>query len=347
MQFKCAAISANGTIYGSDTLKLYTIDSTNGTCTTIGTLTAPIYALAFSPNGTLYGAGFTLYTINLANAQETHVGTEIVFGSTAGPVTPSDIAFGSDGNLYMLGSDIPNGTSDPNYDQPATTKLYIVGTTTGLIGAIGSLPYAVGIAPIMTESTFPKPTILNDPVSQTVTVGDTAAFSVAASGIGLNYQWYFNNGIYFGTTNSTLSITNVATTNGGNYFVVVTNFGGSVTSSVAVLTVNVNANTNPPVVGSILASTGTSGNHPFAIVSLATDPLSVTKLSGNSSSVFFTSMSFSPDGQLFGAARAIISCQHQHLDGIHYWRYAYQRRPREFPFNRNGILAIRSFVRSF
>ena len=72
----------------------------------------------------------------------------------------------------------------------------------------------------------------------TVNLGGPASFSVTATGttVPLSYQWYGNGQPIAGATNSTLSVFPVPATN-VNYYVVVSNAGGSVTSSVAPLTV--------------------------------------------------------------------------------------------------------------
>lgn len=90
-------------------------------------------------------------------------------------------------------------------------------------------------------------TILNDdltlsitsqPQSQTVTLGGTASFTVATVGGGtLVYQWKFNGVDITRATNSTFTLSNVQPSNAGNYSVVVTNPGGSIRSSDAILTV--------------------------------------------------------------------------------------------------------------
>ena len=82
------------------------------------------------------------------------------------------------------------------------------------------------------------PTITSHPASATVTAGQTATFTVVASGAApLTYQWKQ------GTTNvginsATLSITNAQSANAGLYTCVVTNSAGTATSNVATLTVN-------------------------------------------------------------------------------------------------------------
>jgi polygalacturonase len=84
------------------------------------------------------------------------------------------------------------------------------------------------------------PGITTQPANQTITIGQNASFTVTATGTGpLSYQWYYNtNTLLAAATNATLTITNAQTTNDGGYSVLVTNSVGSITSSVATLTVN-------------------------------------------------------------------------------------------------------------
>jgi hypothetical protein len=81
------------------------------------------------------------------------------------------------------------------------------------------------------------PTLALQPVSQTNRVGGAASFAVDALGATpLNYQWYFSGGgVSAVSTNATLALSNVQTTQAGNYWVVATNHYGSVTSQVASL----------------------------------------------------------------------------------------------------------------
>jgi O-glycosyl hydrolase len=83
-----------------------------------------------------------------------------------------------------------------------------------------------------------EPDITFDPTNQTVLVGSTLSFSVAASGTApLAYQWLLNGTNLGGAVAETLSLTNVQPEQAGGYSVVVTNFAGAVTSVVATLTV--------------------------------------------------------------------------------------------------------------
>jgi hypothetical protein len=127
-----------------------------------------------------------------------------------------------------------------------------------------------------TPSSFPLPTptnsppgIATEPLSQSVSTGQTAMFSVAVTGTSpLYFQWrggphnssVFTNlvgggGQYSPVTNLTFNITNVTLDNAGDYDVVVTNAFGSMTSSVAVLTVRT---LNPNYEAAILADQPTS-----------------------------------------------------------------------------------------
>jgi hypothetical protein len=82
------------------------------------------------------------------------------------------------------------------------------------------------------------PTISSQPANQTVIVGGSTIFSATAAGsLPLSYQWQFDGTDVTGDTNSSLALNNVQTNNQGTYQVVVNNPYGSVTSSVATLTV--------------------------------------------------------------------------------------------------------------
>jgi PKD repeat protein len=89
----------------------------------------------------------------------------------------------------------------------------------------------------------PLPFIMTQPQSQFVTNGDQAGFGVGFSGIPpFYYQWQLNgsnltdDGNIFGSTNGALLLNTTSTNDGGSYTVIITDAYGSVTSSVAVLT---------------------------------------------------------------------------------------------------------------
>src|ERR1017187_2029687 len=128
---------------------------------------------------------------------------------------------------------------------------------------------------VATLTVYVLPGIQTQPANQTALLGQNASFSVVANGTSpYAYQWYFNStNTISGATNSTLNLTNVQTTTGGSYLVVVTNIAGSITSQVATLTVYV-----PPTITTQPQSVGTVGapgvSTTFFVVAGGTAPLS-------------------------------------------------------------------------
>lgn len=123
--------------------------------------------------------------------------------------------------------------------------------------------------------------INSQPQSQSVIVNSNALFTVGVTGVApFSYQWYFgstplsNGGSIGGATSSALSITGVQPGDQGNYSVVVTNSTGSVTSSVAVLTVTP-APVAPNITVDPVSQTVKAGtNVTFTVTATGTAPLS-------------------------------------------------------------------------
>jgi len=83
-------------------------------------------------------------------------------------------------------------------------------------------PGGVTISPPMKLTGLIPPKILTHPISQTVTNGTNAIFTVVAQGTGtINYQWLKDGSIIPGATNQTLHLKNVTIQDIGNYNVVV------------------------------------------------------------------------------------------------------------------------------
>jgi glucose/arabinose dehydrogenase len=83
------------------------------------------------------------------------------------------------------------------------------------------------------------PAITQHPANLTVAAGQTATFTVSASGsLPLGYQWQRNGTNISGATSSTLSFTAATGDNGAQYRSVVTNAFGTATSNSATLTVS-------------------------------------------------------------------------------------------------------------
>ncbi len=120
------------------------------------------------------------------------------------------------------------------------------------------------------------PSIVAQPANQSVTVGQTATFSVSASATPTpTYQWQKNGGAISGATLSSYTTpATVMADNASQFTVVVSNSAGTMTSNAATLTVTNNAVkptiTTQPVSQSVVAGqaaifiVGTSGTAPIA-----------------------------------------------------------------------------------
>ena len=110
------------------------------------------------------------------------------------------------------------------------------------------------------------PTIAQQPSNQSVAAGGTANFSLVVSGTSpFSYQWQKNSvnlsngGHDSGCTTGTLTITNADSTDAASYSCVVTNAYGSVTSSVATLTLAGSCTTPSLLNGSFEGPTNAPG----------------------------------------------------------------------------------------
>ncbi len=209
------------------------------------------YGLYFDQNGTP-----TLSQIGVSATQPTAAITDTSFHHLA--VTK----YGSTVMFYIDGVGYPAPAYNPDF--VFTTAAAIGGRADnldnsflGVIDEVSVYSRALSsneIAAIYTAGSAGKcqnngplaPVITLQPTNVTVVVSNTAVFAVGAQGTALSYRWSFNQTNLLGGTNAILTLPNVQATQAGNYSVVVSNPGGSVTSAVAVLTVLVPA---PPATG--------------------------------------------------------------------------------------------------
>ena len=106
------------------------------------------------------------------------------------------------------------------------------------------------------DVTVVPPLITAEPQDRTVICGESASFDVTAESANpLSYQWQFEGMPIPGATSTNLTLTNVTVAMGGGYSVEVMDQCGSVTSRVAILTVDVEA----PLITSSLVATGMQG----------------------------------------------------------------------------------------
>ena len=116
------------------------------------------------------------------------------------------------------------------------------------------------------------PSIITQPSNQIVLAGSNPIFTLTLFGTApFGYQWLYNSTPIAGATNSTLTIPDVMPSSAGNYQVIVTNTWGSVTSTVAMLSVL----TVPPTITNqpFSESVPTGGTASFAVGATGTPPL--------------------------------------------------------------------------
>ena len=83
------------------------------------------------------------------------------------------------------------------------------------------------------------PSIVVQPVNQSVAVGQDATFTFEATGsLPLTYQWYKNSTTIVGATTNTLNVLNASLSDNGNFYASVTNSGGSITTNTVLSSVS-------------------------------------------------------------------------------------------------------------
>ena len=191
------------------------------------------------------------YTCLVSNSAGSVTSSPAVVTVVSAPVIVSSppptqsVAIGSNVTLYVLAS----GSTTPNY-QWQFNGVSIFGATSSTlslnsVSAANSGTYTCIVSNIAgSVSTIPSvlsvlanaPAILSNPTSQSATLGSTIVFSVSAtSNASLTYQWNLNGVAIAGATSSSCIVKADSTSKAGNYTCVVTNSGGSVTTSPAVL----------------------------------------------------------------------------------------------------------------
>ena len=264
----------NGTAISGATLNTYTTPATastdSGSVFTVtvtnaaGTATSSPATLTVAASSTTVNPNAPLIITQPAN-QTVQVGQSATFAVTASGAAPFTYQW------YKGGVAITGATSS-SYTTPVTVigdngSVFTV-TVANTQGTVTSGPATLTVTPL----TPTPPAITKQPVSQTVIAGQTATFSVTASGTGpLTYQW-FRGGVAIGGAASS-SYTTPAATNadsGSTFTVMVTNAVGSVTSTPATLTVTTApVITSPPASQTVVAGQTAT----FSVTASGTGPL--------------------------------------------------------------------------
>jgi Abnormal spindle-like microcephaly-assoc'd, ASPM-SPD-2-Hydin/Immunoglobulin domain/Immunoglobulin I-set domain len=172
-----------------------------------------------------------------------------------------------------------SGATSASYTTPATAAtdngaLFSV-TVTGVAGNVSSNG--------ATLTVDVPPTITAQPGNQTVTAGQTATFSVTATGTGtLTYQWKKNGTAIGGATSAAFTTpATVVSESGSQYTVVVSNLAGNLSSNAAILTVSpagqLSASTTQLSYGNV--AVGSSSSQSLTLTNTGSGSISITNVS--------------------------------------------------------------------
>jgi uncharacterized repeat protein (TIGR03803 family) len=270
--------------------------TTNGVLTTLvsfnGTNGAnPYAALTLGNDGNFYGTTEgggssnvgTVFRLLIPPAitvqpqsQTNYAGTTMTFlvGATSlvSATSPSPISF----QWQKNSTNLVNGGNISGANTNALTITSIQDSDAASYSVIVSNSCGTVTSSNATLTVNDLPFIATQPLSQTIGVGSNVTFTATAYGAPpLVFQWYYSNSPVgsptAGTNVSSYTLANAQTNQSGNYSVQVTNGHGSVTSSNAVLTVQVfppSISTQPSgqraMIGSSVSFTvSVSGTAPF------------------------------------------------------------------------------------
>jgi len=231
----------------------------------------------------------TYVATDVCGNSATNTQTIIVEDTLAPLLTiPADVFVAAETNLcavtnLALGSALASDNCAVSVTNDAPLS-FALGTTRVVWTATDAVGHSVSLTQLVTvgDSTL---AITTQPQSQTNQPGGNVMFSITATGCAeLNYAWSFGTNLLAGATNATLTLTNLLAGQAGDYSVVVGNAGGSLTSVVAVLTLN-----QAPVAN--LDGAATVQNQPVVITSASLlandtdpdlDPLVISTVSATS-----------------------------------------------------------------
>ena len=244
-----------------------------------------------SSNTAYFKAGDYNQTLNTCNCSNdgAQVAFYVLTAFHSATVTnqPADVVGGAGGNAAFSVGAIGNGTLSYQWLMNGTNHL--AGATNAVLnltnlsaGNLGNYSVVVsdstpGFSSVTSSvvtlagSNFP-PAITSQPVSQSVIAGTTVTYSVEEAGTApLTNHWWFNTNTSLPwSTGSSITLTNVQSTNAGNYCVVVNNKYGAITSAFAALSISTPpAITDQPVSLRVVVGTnatfsvGVSGSPPL------------------------------------------------------------------------------------
>jgi hypothetical protein len=255
------AFGAGNTFWGkatSQNLRQVSFDPAAGSGTTVRSYADPTFPATVAPIGVTTDLNL-LGGINLATAGN---GNHFRLYDLAPTLTNGTPVLITSTNFATDNENTYSGTGAVDF---GGDRVYALSSNNGLL--------AMQIIPLLVN-TPPTITLQPQPATQSVTAGQSATFTVTATGSpSPNYQWCFNATSILGATASSYTRNNAQPADAGSYSVVVTNVAGSVTSSNAILIVNVPpAITTQPQPGTQSVTVGQSAS--FTVSATGTAPLS-------------------------------------------------------------------------
>jgi alpha-tubulin suppressor-like RCC1 family protein len=257
--YHCLALTSNGTLmaWGNNTYQQTNIPA--GLTNVVAISTGQYHSLAVKNDGTVIAWGQNTYKQTNVPTGLNHVvtvtggydhslaliedGPPVIFSQPASQTNYAGFTVNLTGiasglqplNIqWVLNGTNINGATNTSLAfnlQPNLAGVYSFVCS----NALGSVISSNALVGVITNA----PLLTLQPTNQTAIAGSNVTFSVAvgAGPIPNTFQWQFNGTNIDGATNLSLTLTNIQTTNQGNYAVTVNNGYGTTTSSNAYLSV--------------------------------------------------------------------------------------------------------------
>jgi hypothetical protein len=230
-------------------------------------------------------------------------GQSATFSVSAGGTAPLAYQWQKNGSAIA-------GANAATYSTPAASSADSGATFAVVVS--NSVGNVTSRAAVLTVTMAPvAPSITTQPANQSVQAGQSATFSVVATGTApLSYQWRRNGAAIAGATSATYHTPATSSAdNGAVYSVVVSNAAGSLTSGNATLTVTA-ASTAPSITTQPVSQSVQAGQSAtFSVVATGTAPLSYqwrrngTAIAGATSATYHTPATSSADN---GAVFSVV-----------------------------------------
>jgi uncharacterized delta-60 repeat protein len=175
--------------------------------------------------GRLYGDLYPPQFVVQPASRNTNVGANVTFKAQVSNPTTTSFQWRLNGNNISGATGTSYSLFNVQLSDAGNYSVFVNDAVGGTTSSNAVLQ--VGIAPAFTSQAS----------SLSVTQGQSASFSVTATGTPLNYFWKKNGTFIASQTNSSITFASVVATNAATYTCQVSNFLGSITSTGAVLTV--------------------------------------------------------------------------------------------------------------